>query len=162
MNRSICAVGMNEFPECARIAVNAWQKGYAEYEEILGKELFKNIFPEWEKAKANAMEPYFKGDKSKRAFAVNIDDIIAGFITCELDQNRKIGTICNNAIDPEFQGRGLGSDMYDFILEVFRMEGMTVAAVETMDEDAYIPARKAYEKAGFNKILKRMTYYREL
>ncbi len=162
MNKSICEVGMNEFPECTRIAVSAWQMGYTEYEEILGTELFKKIFPEWEKAKANAMEPYFKNDKSKRAFTVNIDDKIAGFITCELDQNRKIGTICNNAIDPEFQGKGLGSMMYDFILELFRKEGMTAAAVATMDEDAYLPARKAYEKAGFNKKLKRLTYYREL
>jgi len=162
MNRSIYAVGMNEFPECARIAVNAWQMGYTEYEEILGTELFKKIFPEWEKAKANAMEPYFKNDKSKRAFTVNIDDKIAGFITCELNYSRKIGTICNNAVNPDYQGKGIGSMMHDFILELFRKEGMTAAAVATMDEDAYIPARKAYEKAGFNKKLKRLTYYREL
>jgi ribosomal protein S18 acetylase RimI-like enzyme len=87
---------------------------------------------------------------------------IAGFITCDIDLNKKIGTICNNAIDPDYQGKGLGKMMYNFILDVFRMEGMEAAAVATMDEDAYLPARKAYEKAGFKRRLKRLTYYMEL
>ena len=153
---------MEVFPVCTAIAVRAWEKGYREYNKILGDSLFTTVFPNWQDAKADAMEPYFKGSLTKFAYIILHDGEIAGFITCEFDKNSKIGTICNNAIDPEFQGRGFGSDMYEFILDVFRMEGMTTAAVATMDEDAYIPARKAYEKAGFSKKLKRLTYYMEL
>ena len=159
---NIIPADIEVFPVCADIAIRAWQKGYSEYEEILGTNLFNKIFPGWEQAKADSMEPYFMGGPGKYAYIVLAEGEIAGFITCDMDKQKKIGTICNNAIDPDFQGRGLGSNMYDFILDVFRMEGMQAAAVATMDEDAYLPARKAYEKAGFKKKLRRLTYYMEL
>jgi len=159
---NIIPADMEVFPVCTGIAVRAWQKGYDEYRGILGEGLFENIFPGWEQAKADSMEPYFKGNLEKHAYIVLFEGKIAGFITCDIDFKRKVGTICNNAVDPDYQGKGLGSMMYDFILGVFMMEGMTAATVATMDEDAYIPAQKAYEKAGFNKKLKRLTYYMKL
>lgn len=158
----IIPADMEVFPVCAGIAARAWRKGYEEYKGILGDSLFEKIFPEWEKAKAESMEPFFKGNIEKHAYIILFEGQIAGFITCKIDFTGKTGTICNNAVAPEYQGRGLGSRMYDFILDVFRMEAMTAAVVDTMDEDAYLPARKAYEKAGFKKKLKRLTYYMEL
>lgn len=162
MDKSIILAHMNNFSKCTEIAVKAWEKGYREYEQILGEELYNNIFPEWQKAKADAMESYFKDNPDKKAFIYTTDGITKGFITCEFDQTRKVGTICNNAVSPDCQGQGIGSQMYEFILEEFRKEGMTAAVVETVNEEAYIPAIKAYEKAGFNKKLDRITYYMKL
>lgn len=159
---NIIPADMDVFPVCAGIAVRAWEKGYDEYERILGSSLFNNIFPEWKQAKADAMEPYFKGNPENHAYILLFEGEIVGFITCNFNFKKQIGTICNNAIDPDYQGRGFGSRMYDFILDVFRMAGMTAAAVATMNEDSYLPARKAYEKAGFDKKLERLTYYMEL
>lgn len=159
---NIIPADMEVFDVCVGIAVNAWQGPYREYEEKLGKELFETIFSEWPEAKSEAMKPFFKGDSEKHAYIVLDEGKIAGFITCRLDLNKKIGTICNNAVDPDFQGRGHGTRMYDFVLDVFRMAGMKAARVDTLDEDSYLPARKAYEKAGFNKKLKRVSYYMEL
>ncbi len=159
---NIMPADMDVFPVCVGIALRAWQKGYDEYKEILGNNLFENIFPRWQEAKAEAMEPYFRGNPEKHSYIVLDKGQIAGFITCDIDNMKKVGTICNNAVDPEFQGKGLGSAMYDFILDMFRMSGMTAAAVATMDENAYLPAQRAYEKAGFEKKLKRLTYYMEL
>ncbi len=161
-NGNITPAGMNDFIVCADIAVKAWEKGYREYEQILGEELFNNIFPGWQKAKADAMEPYFQRDSDKKAFIYTANGIDKGYITCRFDRTRKVGIICNNAVSPDFQGQGIGSKMYKFILEEFRKEGMTAAVVDTMNEDAYIPAQKAYEKAGFDKRLDRITYYMKL
>lgn len=159
---NIIPAEMEIFDVCVGIAINAWQGPYKDYEEILGHDLFEKIFPDWHKSKADAMEPFFKGHPEKHAYIVLDEGRIAGFITCLLDFDKEVGTICNNAVDPEFQGRGYGTRMYEFILDMFRMEGMKAAAVATMDEDAYLPARKAYEKAGFDKRLRRLTYYMEL
>lgn len=159
---NIIPADIEVFPVCVDIAVRAWEKGYREYKQILGDDLFENIFPNWRQVKADAMEPYFCGELSKHSYIILQEGEIAGFITCNLDYDRKVGTISNNAIAPEFQGKGLSSTMYDFILDLFRMEGMTAAAVDTMNEDAYLPARRAYEKAGFNKKLERLTYYMNL
>ena len=60
MEAKIKPAGMEDFKICAEIAVKAWQKAYNEYKDILGENLFEIIYPGWEKAKADAMEPYFK------------------------------------------------------------------------------------------------------
>ena len=114
------------------------------------------------KAKAESMEPYFRKDTGLHAFKIVTEDGIAGFITCRVDAGRKVGVICNNAVEPGSQGKGLGSMMYEFILDFFREKGMTAAEVSTMKHDAYLPARKAYEKAGFSRKLERLTYYKKL
>jgi len=152
----------SDYERCAEIAVKAWQAGYDEYRDILGQELFVNVFPEWEKAKGDSMKPYFSGREGLYAFKAVEGDMITGFITCRLDQEKMVGELCNNAVDPDFQGRGVGGEMYRWILDFFRKEKMTAALVNTMDENAYLPARKAYEKAGFQKKLKRLTYYMKL
>lgn len=162
MGLEISEAGYNDFLKCAHIAVRAWEKSYTEYREILGEELFNVIFPDWKKAKADSMEPFFSGDQDLIAYKVEADGVIAGFLTARIDKERHIGIICNNAVDPDFQGKGIGSMMYDFILSVFRERGMLAAEVSTMNEDAYIPARKAYEKAGFDRKLEKLTYYMKL
>ena len=162
MELEISEAGYNDLLKCARIAVRAWEKGYAEYKEILGEDLFNVIFPDWKKAKAESMEPFFQGNRDRQAFKVEADGVMAGFVTVQLDRIRRIGVICNNAVDPDFQGKGIGSAMYDFVLEIFRSEGMIAAEVSTMNENAYIPARKAYEKAGFDRKLEKRTYYMKL
>lgn len=162
MDFKIKSADMIDFSDCTDIAIKAWEKGYSEYNDILGEELFGIIFPEWEKAKADSMEPYFKKSRDFMSFKVLSGNLIVGFITARLDYSKKVGTICNNAISPEFQGRGLGSMMYDFILKFFKDEGMVAAEVSTMNEDSYLPARKAYEKAGFEKKLEKRTYFMKL
>jgi ribosomal protein S18 acetylase RimI-like enzyme len=162
MKTEILPADMKDFKECVQIAERAWEKGYAEYMEILGIELFNIIFPDWKKAKADSMEPFFNGDRELLAYKVLSDGLLAGFITARIDYIRKVGVICNNAVDPDFQGRGIGSMMYDSILDKFRSLGMMAAEVSTMNEDAYLAARKAYEKVGFDRKLEKMTYYMKL
>lgn len=159
---NILPADMKDFRKCVLIAERAWENGYAEYREILGNDLFDVVFPDWKKAKADSMEPFFKGGRELWSFKVVSDGVLAGFITARVDYSRKVGVICNNAVDPDFQGRGIGSLMYYSILDKFRTEGMMAAEVSTMNEDAYIAARKAYEKVGFNRKLGKLTYYMKL
>jgi ribosomal protein S18 acetylase RimI-like enzyme len=85
-----------------------------------------------------------------------------GFATFWIHAERRIGEIANNAVDPDFQGRGLAQQMYRAVLERFRREGLLYAKVQTGLDEAHAPARRAYERAGFDIRHETVTYYQKL
>lgn len=60
-----------------------------------------------------------------------------------------MGEIYMIAVDPNFQGRGIGTALIKFTLTWMRDAGMSVAMVETGGDPGHAPARRTYEKAGF-------------
>lgn len=85
-----------------------------------------------------------------------------GFVTWHCDAARRVGEIGNNAVDPGWQGRGVGTALHRHALEVFRARGMEVARVATGLDEGHAPARRAYAKVGFAVGLPSITYYRWL
>jgi len=49
------------------------------------------------------------------------------------------------------RGRGLGARMLDYLLQVARERGYRRVSLETGTTDAFDPARRLYETAGFEK-----------
>ena len=82
--------------------------------------------------------------------------------TMFIDPERCIGTILNNAVDPAAQGQGVGTAMYERVLTLFRDAGMEYARVHTGLDEGHAPARRAYEKAGFDLSIPDVTYYQKL
>ncbi len=91
-----------------------------------------------------------------------IDGRVVAFITFALDRERRMGTIGNNAVHPDFAGRGIGSQQYKHVLDLFRREGMAFATVVTGLDDSHAAARGAYEKVGFKQVLPSVEYMLEL
>lgn len=52
--------------------------------------------------------------------------------------------------------------MYSFIFEHMREEGVEYVKVRTGGDDAHLPARRAYEKARFDRGVPSVTYYRKI
>ena len=52
--------------------------------------------------------------------------------------------------------------MYERVLELFREARMEYARVRTSLDEGHAPARRAYEKAGFDRSLPDVTYFLEL
>jgi len=143
------------------IGNKAWRKIYKMFRETYGDELFQLIVPD---------ETTSKGDQIKGhcerypdwVFICEEEGRIVGFITFSLDSSKKIGTIGNNAKDPDCNLKGIGQQMYRAVLEHFRENGMVYANVHTGLDYAHAPARKAYEKAGFNIRHEDVDYYMKL
>ena len=87
---------------------------------------------------------------------------IVGFAGCSLDYKSKIGTLGHNAADKTCGVKGIGQQLYKAVLDYFREQGMVVARVFTGLDDAHAPARRAYQRAGFNRSLEHVTYFMEL
>jgi ribosomal protein S18 acetylase RimI-like enzyme len=146
------------------IAVNAWQTihdGYREY--ICNDDLYDRISKNWRKKKANSIKTKAKEEPEKVLVAKDADGTIMGFATFTIDIETGIGELGNNAVPPEFQGKGIGKLLYKQIFDIFRKKGILYAIVGTGYEDeGHANARAAYEKAGFKKMRTSVTYSMKL
>jgi GNAT superfamily N-acetyltransferase len=80
---------------------------------------------------------------------VNDADEIVGFVAVKLHSEDNMGEIYMVAVEPDFQGRGIGIALIKFALSWMKESGIAIAMVETGGDPGHAPARHAYEKAGF-------------
>ncbi|NPV08150.1 MAG: GNAT family N-acetyltransferase [Anaerolineae bacterium] len=143
------------------IAAAAWTPIYAHFaylqEQALG-EVARRSSVENKREQVRS----FARDHPGWTLVSEVGGRVVGFITFTLDRERRIGTIGNNAVDPEFCGRGIGSAQYRAVLDVFRREGMRFATVVTGLDEAHAAARRAYEKVGFVPVLSSVEYMMKL
>ena len=86
---------------------------------------------------------------------------MAGFVAAQADAERLIGEIVMVAVDPGWQGQGLGGELTEFGTEWLRQQGMRVAMVETGGDPGHAAARRVYERAGY-QLLPVARYFRNL
>jgi GNAT superfamily N-acetyltransferase len=101
-------------------------------------------------------------DELGSVIVTEIDGEIAGFISYAIDRGRGVGTIHYNAVAEEYQGRGVGGRQLERALEILRAAGMQVACVGTGLNEGHAPARRMYEKAGFEPVIEYRMYSRRL
>ena len=73
-----------------------------------------------------------------------------------------IGEIGNNAVHPDWRQKGIAQQLYAAALQHFRDQGMRFARVQTGMDGAHAPARRAYERAGFDIHHEDITYHMKL
>ncbi len=115
----------------------------------------------WREWKASEIEAAFR-QRSDSLLVAEVGDVIVGVVSFRLDYQRQIGHIGNNGVDPRFQGRGIGTRMYERVLAIFRDAGMRFAEVTTGSGGEASRARRAYEKVGFQPLTTSVRYFREL
>jgi len=143
------------------IAVKAWQPIFASYRRLLGDELFEALHTGWEARKADQVRQAAL-HRSDCVYVTEVDGEVVGFSTFLLDEKTRLGTLGNNAVDPKCQARGVGSFQHEQAMERMRQRGMRFAKVTTGLDEGHAPARRSYEKVGFDRSTPDVTYYRHL
>jgi len=152
-----------DVPAACEIAKKAWVRVHDSFREIMGGEMHDVVCANWQENKAGQVSGQF--ERSSDWFYVverEDDKCVVGFVTFGIDEGKSLGTISNNAIEPSCQGIGLGAAMYTFVLNLFRTQGLRFASVSTGLDEGHAPARRAYEKAGFDIRQENVTYYQTL
>lgn len=150
------------------IAVAAWQPIFAFYRRTMGDDLFATAHPDWRQEKARQVRrACLPGSSALVAVAELLADgeqpaRVVGFVTCYANSETGIGEIGNNAVHPAWQGEGIAPRLYEWAFERMRERGMRYVKVSTGGDPAHAPARRAYQKAGFDIALSAVEYYREL
>lgn len=145
---------------CA-IAKRAYDGIFSGFEKEIGKQLLDCWIPDAKNSK-NAQLTLMAQKNPQWLYICERNGKTVGFIMFHLDYERKLGTIGNNASDPLAGEKGVGHEMYNFVLDYFRKEGMKAAMVHTGLDEAHAPARKAYERVGFTKSIPEVLYFKDL
>jgi GNAT superfamily N-acetyltransferase len=121
---------------------------FASLREALGDAIFLRLSPDWERSQSEAVRSSCLSDD--RTFVAITDGRPVGFATVSLNAfHERMGALDIIAVDPDYQRRGVGSQLTDFALDYMREQGMDIALVETGGDPGHAPARAAYEAAGF-------------
>jgi ribosomal protein S18 acetylase RimI-like enzyme len=151
-----------DMDEVCDIAKRAWKRIHDSFRAIMGSDMHSVLCANWEEDKAAQVRLHFERSPAWVYVVVDEADVKVGFVTFRVDEKKSLGTIGNNAMDVTCQGRGVGSAMHKFVLDLFRQQGLRFASVSTGLDEGHAPARRAYEKAGFNIRREDVTYYMTL
>ena len=143
------------------IANRAWREIYQMFNEAYGDELFSIIVPDPEHSKGEQIRSHAQNHPDW-IYVCEEEGKIAGFVTFRLREEQKIGEIGNNAVHSDWRGKGIAQQLYAAALQFFRDRGMHFARVLTGMDEAHAPARKAYERVGFDIHHEDITYHMKL
>lgn len=90
------------------------------------------------------------------------DGAILGFFSYGMSAARKVGTIHYNGVALAGRGKGIGTAQVEKVLELFRAAGMEYACVGTGLNEGHAPARRVYEKCGFEALIEYRMYSQRL
>ena len=150
-----------DLPEIMDIGNRAWREIYQMFRDTYGDELFQLRMPNAETVKGEQIKSHCQAHP-EWIYICEEESRVVGFITFRLDQDRRIGEIGNNAVDPECGLRGIGQQMYRAALDYFRAQNMLYATVRTGLDYAHARARRAYERAGFDIRQEDVNYHMKL
>ena len=143
----------------ANLAIEAWTPIRESYRNLLGDELYSMTFDNWQTSKANGV---LKAMRSGRGYLAVCDGELAGFVYYIFKEGNMSGEIGGNAVSFKYRGRGIAQLMYSHVIEKMKAEGARFVTVVTGLDEGHAPARRAYEKAGFEKNLPSVCYYKRL
>lgn len=149
-------------PSLLEIAVAAWESIFSCYRETMGEDLFGAVFPDWQEDKKRQVEEACGGQRGSMVYVAERNGEVVGFVTFYPNPVPGVYEMGNNAVRPDFQGRGIGQMMYERVFEKLRELGVHSVKVLTGGDPSHAPARRAYEKAGFKVQLPMVDYYRRL
>ena len=81
---------------------------------------------------------------------------VVGYITMQCDSETRIGWIHNLAVAAAVRGSGLGRRLIEHALAHFRVAGMSVAKIETLEQNAV--GRHLYPSVGFIEVAWQVHY----
>lgn len=142
------------------IAERAFANARKEKLAILGGKLMDLFFPGDEAHSKKQVIGKFLADNPGQAVVAEYGGRIVGFADWRIQGS--FGIISYNGADPDRHVRGTGTALYRELLRIFRAKGCPAAKVVTGLSDPFIPARKAYQKAGFDRKIESVTYYLDL
>ena len=143
-----------------RLSLRAWSPVFDSIEKAMDKEVYQHFYPDWQVEQKKAVEDVCNSEDTKVWVAIEAGTV-TGFVAVKLDLESSMGEIYMVAVEPDFQGRGIGTALTEFALDRMKEARMSVAMVDTGGDPGHEPARHTYEKAGF-RLLPIARYFKKL
>jgi GNAT superfamily N-acetyltransferase len=147
---SIRTADDSDAPQLQDVRRVAFAPVFASFRAILGEEISQVTQARDDQAQAEYLASLFLPSSGWELYVAELGGLVVGFVSIQLNRETSMGEIGLNAVHPDFAGAGIGTAMYEAMLERMRETGMRVATVSTGGDSSHAPARRAYQKAGFN------------
>jgi GNAT superfamily N-acetyltransferase len=132
-----------------RLSLRAWAPVFDSIQKVMDFDVYRAFYPDnWRVSQQKAVEDVCAAEDTNVWVAIEASSI-AGFVAVKLHSEDSMGEIYMIAVDPDFQGQGIGTALIEFTLNWIKDAGMSVAMVETGGDPGHEKARRTYEKAGF-------------
>jgi GNAT superfamily N-acetyltransferase len=144
-----------------RLSLRAWAPVFDSIQKVMDLEVYREFYPDdWRVSQQKAVEDVCAAEDTNVWVATDAGSTV-GFVAVKLDSESSMGEIYMIAVDPNFQGQGIGSTLMEFALLWMKDAGMSIAMVETGGDPGHAPARRTYEKLGFG-LLPIARYFKKL
>lgn len=131
------------------LSLRAWAPVFSSLEKLLGESgVYSQMHPDWRAHQQQAVQAACRTE-GMHVWIAELGTVVADFVAARLDHENSTGEIYMIAVDPAYQGKGIGSLLMSFALQWFKDNGMALAMVETGGDPGHAPARRSYEQAGF-------------
>lgn len=132
-----------------RLSLRAWTPVFDSIQKAMNADIYQSFYPDnWRVSQQRAVESVCASEDTNVWIAID-DGSTIGFVAVKLHSDDSMGEIYMVAVDPDFQGQGIGTALVKFAIARLKDAGMTVAMVETGGDPGHAPARHTYEKLGF-------------
>lgn len=161
MSLHIRPVRENDVDDLVRLSLLAWAPIFISFRQILGPDIYTLIWPDWRTSQREGVEKVCKDGEKTSVWVAEVDGIVVGFVAYELNLKDKTGEVQLLAVHPDYQNRGIGTELNNLALKKMQESGVKLAIVETGGDPSHAPARRSYEKAGYTG-LPLVRYYKDL
>ena len=149
MDIRIRLIRENDVEDVAQLSLLAWAPVFDSFQQILGPTIYAIIWPDWLVSQREVVEKACRDGEKYSIYVAELDGTVVGFLAYELKLEDKTGEVFLLAVHPEYQNRGIGTQLNTFALDKMRESGMKLASVATGGDPGHAPARRSYEKAGY-------------
>ncbi|NJL91514.1 MAG: GNAT family N-acetyltransferase [Coleofasciculaceae cyanobacterium SM2_1_6] len=157
----IQSYGAEQLNAVIHLSLRAWEPVFDSLQQVISADVYQVFYPEhWQVSQQKAVEEVCAAEDTNVWVAIEAGFTV-GFVAVKLHSEDNMGEIYMIAVDPDYQGQGIGKDLIEFALDWMKNEGMSIAMVETGGDPGHAPARHTYEKAGF-KLLPVARYFKKL
>lgn len=144
-----------------RLSLRAWTPVFDSLQKVMDADVYQAFYPNtWRVSQQKAVEDVCAAEDTNVWVAIDASSTV-GFVAVKLHSEDSMGEIYMVAVDPDFQGHGIGSALMKFALDWMKDAGMSIAMVETGGDPGHAPARRTYEKLGFG-LLPIARYFKKL
>jgi GNAT superfamily N-acetyltransferase len=149
MKMQIEPYGSHHLDAVIRLSLRAWDPVFESIQNTMNADVYQAFYPDhWRISQQKAVEDVCNSEDTKVWVAIDAGSTV-GFVAVKLHLEDRMGEIYMVAVNPDCQGRGIGSALIEFALAWMKEAGMSIAMVETGSDPGHAPARHTYEKAGF-------------
>lgn len=146
--------------QLVELSLRAFAPIHESFRRVLGEEVNARVYPDWQGSQESDVRRIC-ADAGATVWVSELDGRPVGFVAAVVDAGTATGQIDIVAVDPDYQGRGIGHALTTTALNYLRESVCTLATVATGGDPGHGNARRTYERAGFTA-LPLVRYYRTL